>query len=145
MLASGAVAAPTVPSRSLRGELEHVPCGLRAGPAAAPGAPAVRLPGQDYAAVLALGAGPAVLVAARRAAPTAVACLGEVLGEQVWREVGIGGPDDSEQLKARITTLEQQVVDLELKFQEQGDDLHAARTTIPELMAQLNRDPARRH
>ncbi|MFI5621424.1 hypothetical protein [Streptomyces sp. NPDC051567] len=28
-----------------------------------------------------------------------------MLGEQVWREAGIGGPDDTEQLKARITTL----------------------------------------
>ncbi|MFF9870409.1 hypothetical protein ACF1G0_34390 [Streptomyces sp. NPDC013953] len=30
--------------------------------------------------------------------------LGEVLGEQVWREVGIGGPADAEQLKVKITT-----------------------------------------
>jgi hypothetical protein len=44
--------------------------------------------------------------------------LSEVLGEQVWRESGIGGPDAAEQLKARITTLEQQIVDLELKLQE---------------------------
>ncbi|MET8957694.1 hypothetical protein ACWEO4_42980 [Streptomyces sp. NPDC004393] len=42
--------------------------------------------------------------------------LSEVLGKQVWRESGIGGPDDTEQLQARITTLEQQVVDLELKL-----------------------------
>ncbi|MER7000689.1 hypothetical protein [Streptomyces sp. NPDC000410] len=61
------------------------------------------------------------------------------------REVGIGRPDDIEQLKAKITTLEQQVVDLELKLQDQGDELNAARTTNRELMAQLNRDPTRRH
>ncbi|MFI6150703.1 hypothetical protein [Streptomyces sp. NPDC051109] len=67
-----------------------------------------------------------------------------MLGEQVWREVGIGAPDDIEQLKARITTLEQQAVDLELKLHDQGDELHAARATNRELMAQLNRDPARR-
>ncbi|GAX58886.1 hypothetical protein [Streptomyces olivochromogenes] len=71
--------------------------------------------------------------------------LGEVLGEQVWREVGIGGPVDTERLKARITTLEQQIVDLELKLQDHGDELHAARTTIRDLMGQLNREPARRH
>ncbi|MFE2868812.1 hypothetical protein [Embleya sp. NPDC059259] len=65
--------------------------------------------------------------------------LGEVLGEQVWQEVGIGGPDDAEQVKARITGLEQQVVDLELNLQNQGDDLSAARTANRELMAQLNR------
>ncbi len=67
--------------------------------------------------------------------------LGEVSGEQVWREVGIGGPDGTKQLKAKITTLEQQVVDLELKLQDQGDELNAARTTIRELMGQLNRGP----
>ncbi|MET9039334.1 hypothetical protein [Streptomyces mirabilis] len=65
--------------------------------------------------------------------------LSEVLGEQVWRESGVGGPDDTEQLRARITTLEQQVTDLELKLQDQGDDLNAARTANRELMAQLNR------
>ncbi|MER5689690.1 hypothetical protein [Streptomyces sp. NPDC002205] len=53
-------------------------------------------------------------------------------------------PEDGEQLKARITTLEQQVVDLELKLQERGDDLDAARAANRELVAQLNRDPVRR-
>ncbi|MER7694900.1 hypothetical protein [Streptomyces sp. NPDC097610] len=65
--------------------------------------------------------------------------LSEVLGEQVWRESGIGGPDDTEQLQARITTLEQQVVDLELKLQDRDDDLAAARAANRELMTQLNR------
>lgn len=65
--------------------------------------------------------------------------LSEVLGDQVWREVGIGGPEDTEQLKAPITTLEQQVVDLELKLQDQGEELAAARGANPELMGQLNR------
>ncbi|GGX46277.1 hypothetical protein [Streptomyces noursei] len=49
--------------------------------------------------------------------------LSEVLGEQVWRESGIRGPDDTEQLQVRITTLEQQDVDLELKIQERDEDL----------------------
>ncbi|MEV7856439.1 hypothetical protein [Streptomyces sp. NPDC088183] len=65
--------------------------------------------------------------------------LSEALGEQVWRESGIGGPDDTEQLQARITTLEQQIIDLELKVQDQVDDLAAARAANRELMAQLNR------
>lgn len=65
--------------------------------------------------------------------------LSEVLGEQVWRESGIGGPDDAEQLQARITTLEQQIVDLELTLQDRDDDLAAARAANRELMAQLNR------
>ncbi|OXY86780.1 hypothetical protein BEK98_44450 [Streptomyces diastatochromogenes] len=67
--------------------------------------------------------------------------LSEVPGDQVWRQVGIGGPEDTEQLKARITTLEQQIVDLELKLQDQGDELAAARAANRELMAQLNRPP----
>ncbi|MCL7430363.1 hypothetical protein [Streptomyces sp. YS415] len=65
-----------------------------------------------------------------------------MLGDQVWRESGIGGPDDSEQLKARITTLEQHLIDLELKLQERDDDLAAARGANRELMAQLNRAAA---
>ncbi|MET7685774.1 DUF6262 family protein [Streptomyces sp. NPDC005423] len=69
--------------------------------------------------------------------------LSEALGEQVWREVGIGGADDTEQLKARITTLEQQAIDLELKLQECDDDLAAARAANRELMAQLNRQADR--
>nr|WSW48681.1 hypothetical protein OG296_36695 [Streptomyces sp. NBC_01001] len=69
--------------------------------------------------------------------------LSEVLGEQVWREAGIGGPDDTEQLKARITTLEQQTIDLELNLQERDDDLAAARAANRELMAQLNRQADR--
>ncbi|MFF2902181.1 hypothetical protein [Streptomyces sp. NPDC057966] len=65
--------------------------------------------------------------------------LSEVLGDQVWHESGIGGPDDIEQLKARIITLEQQAIDLELKIQDRDDDLAAARAANRELMAQLNR------
>ncbi|MGO4456536.1 hypothetical protein AB4039_04275 [Streptomyces sp. M-16] len=65
--------------------------------------------------------------------------LSQALGEQVWREVGIGGPDDSEQLKARIATLEQQAIDLELQPQVRDDDLAATRAANRELMAQLNR------
>ncbi|WP_069769408.1 hypothetical protein [Streptomyces sp. LUP30] len=70
--------------------------------------------------------------------------LSEALGEQVWRESGIGGPEDTEQLQARITTLERQVVDLELKLQDRDDDLAAARAANRELMPQLIREPARR-
>ena len=63
----------------------------------------------------------------------------EALGEQAWRESGIGGADNTEQLKARITTLEQQTTDLELKLQKRDDELAAARAADRELMAQLNR------
>lgn len=70
--------------------------------------------------------------------------LSDVLGDQVWSESGVGGPEDTGQLKARITTLEQQVIDLELKLQERDDDLAAARAANRELMAQLNRDSGHR-
>jgi hypothetical protein len=63
----------------------------------------------------------------------------EVLGDEVWREAGIGGPDDTERLRARITTLEQQAVDPELRLQERDDDLAAARAAKRELISQLNR------
>ncbi|WP_406349263.1 hypothetical protein OHA44_36965 [Streptomyces sp. NBC_00144] len=59
------------------------------------------------------------------AADARTARLSEALGKQVWRELGIGGPDDTEQ----------QVVDLDLKLQDRNNDLAANR----ELIAQLNR------
>lgn len=65
--------------------------------------------------------------------------LSEILGDQAWRESGLGAPDDIEQLKARITTLEQQVVDLRLREEELTDELDAARAANRELMARLNR------
>jgi hypothetical protein len=34
--------------------------------------------------------------------------LSEALGEQVWKETGLGGPTDIQQLQRRITELEQQ-------------------------------------
>lgn len=65
--------------------------------------------------------------------------LSKTLGEQVWRETGLGAPDDVDQLQARITTLEQQLVDLNLRHDERGEELDAARAANRELMAQLNR------
>lgn len=64
-------------------------------------------------------------------------------GQRSLRESGIGGPDDTDQLKARITTLEQQVVDLELKLGERDEDPAAARAANRELMAQFNRRTGR--
>jgi len=65
--------------------------------------------------------------------------LSEALGEQVWRESGLGAPDDIDQLERRITLLEQQGVDLQLQLQERSQDLDAARAANRELMTQLNR------
>jgi hypothetical protein len=64
--------------------------------------------------------------------------LSEALGEQAWRESGLGAPADIDALGQKITHLEQQAIDLRLQLEEQGEDLAAARATNRELMAQLN-------
>jgi hypothetical protein len=64
--------------------------------------------------------------------------LSETLGEQVWRESGLGAHADIDQLNTRITTLEQQAADLRLQLEERDDELAAARAANRELMAQLN-------
>lgn len=64
--------------------------------------------------------------------------LSEQLGEQAWRESGLGAPADIDQLNQRIVTLEQNVVDVRLQLEERTQDLNAARTTNRELMTSLN-------
>ncbi|MGW7362324.1 hypothetical protein ACWGI8_02605 [Streptomyces sp. NPDC054841] len=65
--------------------------------------------------------------------------LSQLLREQAWREPGLGAPDDVEQLKLRITTLKQQVVDLKLQLEERTEELQAARATNRDLITRLNR------
>lgn len=64
--------------------------------------------------------------------------LSQLLGEQAWRQSGLGAPDDIDALKQRIIGLEQQVADLRLQLQERDDDLAAARGANRELMLQVN-------
>lgn len=64
--------------------------------------------------------------------------LSESLGEQAWRESGLGAPADIDQLNQRILTLEQHVVDIRLQLDERTQDLDAARATNRELMTRLN-------
>ena len=64
--------------------------------------------------------------------------LSETLGEQAWRESGLGTPADIDALSQKIIHLEQQAIDLRLQLEEQGDELAAARATNRELMTQLN-------
>jgi hypothetical protein len=64
--------------------------------------------------------------------------LSEALGEQTWRESGLGTPADIDTLNQTIIHLEQQVIDLRLQLEEQDEDLAAARAANRELMAQLN-------
>ena len=64
--------------------------------------------------------------------------LSEALGEQAWRESGLGTPADIDALNQKIIYLEQQAIDLRLQLEEQDEDLAAARVTNRELIAQLN-------
>jgi hypothetical protein len=64
--------------------------------------------------------------------------LSGALGEDAWRESGLGTPADIDALKQKIIYLEQQAIDLRLQLEEQGEDLAAARAANRELMAQLN-------
>ncbi|GAA3840942.1 hypothetical protein [Streptomyces chiangmaiensis] len=53
--------------------------------------------------------------------------LSEALGEQVWRDSGLGAPADVEELQRTITRLEQQAVDLTASLEEREAELEAAR------------------
>ena len=64
--------------------------------------------------------------------------LSATLGEQAWRESGLGTPADIDALSQKITHLEQQAIDLRLQLEEQGEELAAARAANRELMTQLN-------
>ena len=64
--------------------------------------------------------------------------LSEALGEQAWRESGLGAPADIDALSQTVTHLEQQAIDLRLQLEERDQDLAAARAANRELMAELN-------
>ncbi len=70
--------------------------------------------------------------------------LSETLGNQAWRESGLGTPADIHALNQKITHLEQQAADLRLRLEERDEDLAAARAANRELMAQLNATTGRR-
>jgi hypothetical protein len=64
--------------------------------------------------------------------------LSEALGEQTWRESGLGAPADIDTLHQRISQLEQHNLDLQQQLDEREEDLAAARATNREFMARLN-------
>jgi hypothetical protein len=70
--------------------------------------------------------------------------LSGALGEQAWRESGLGAPADIDALNQKITHLEQQAADLRLQLSDRDDDLAAARTANRELITQLNQPAAAR-
>ena len=68
--------------------------------------------------------------------------LSHVLGDNAWKESGLGAPTDIDALQQRITSLEQQLADVTVQHAARDDDLDAARNANRELMAQLNhREP----
>jgi predicted nucleic acid-binding Zn-ribbon protein len=69
--------------------------------------------------------------------------LSEALGEQAWRQSGLGAPDDIDALQQRTVTLEQQFVDVRLQLEERGDELAAARAADREMMTRINTTPRR--
>ena len=85
-----------------------------------------------------------LLAAQERAARTAAHVrqlehrLSDALGEQAWRQSGLGAPADIDALTGKITSLEQQVIDLRMQLDERDQDLAAARSANRELMAQIN-------
>ncbi len=70
--------------------------------------------------------------------------LSDALGEQAWRESGLGAPADIDALHQKITHLEQQAADLRLQLEERDDELAAARAANRELMTRLNQTAATR-
>lgn len=69
--------------------------------------------------------------------------LSEALGEQAWRESGLGNPADIDALSQKITHLEQEAIDLRLQLEQRDEDLTAARAANRELMTQLNHATSR--
>jgi hypothetical protein len=64
--------------------------------------------------------------------------LSDTLGEQAWRESGLGAPADIDALNHKIIGLEQRVTDLRMQLDDRDQDLAAARAANRELMARLN-------
>jgi hypothetical protein len=70
--------------------------------------------------------------------------LSEALGEQAWRESGLGAPADIDALTARITQAEQEAADVRIQLADRDDELAAARAANRELMASINHEPKMR-
>jgi hypothetical protein len=64
--------------------------------------------------------------------------LSETLGEQAWRESGLGAPADIDALNQKISHQQQETLDLRLQLAERDQDLAAARAANRELIAQHN-------
>ncbi|MDQ2826042.1 MAG: hypothetical protein M3Y04_03605 [Actinomycetota bacterium] len=70
--------------------------------------------------------------------------LSELVGEQTWRDSGLGAPVDIDRLNQRIVLLEAEIADLRIRLDERTEELAAARLANRELMTRVNlpRSPA---
>ena len=64
--------------------------------------------------------------------------LSDELGQQTWRESGLGAPADIDALNQKITHYEQHAAGLRLQLEDRDDELAAARAANRELMTRLN-------
>ncbi|MCZ9345990.1 DUF6262 family protein [Streptomyces sp. TRM76130] len=60
------------------------------------------------------------------------------LGEQAWRDSGLGAPPDIDQLQRRIATLEQELAEKRGELEERTEELEAARAANRELTRAMN-------
>ncbi|MFE1315477.1 DUF6262 family protein [Streptomyces sp. NPDC058755] len=67
--------------------------------------------------------------------------LSQLLGEQAWRDSGLGTAADLDQLQRHATALEQRIVDLQGQLEERAEELQAARAANRELTRSLNHSP----
>jgi transposase-like protein len=67
--------------------------------------------------------------------------LSELLGEQAWRQSGLGAPADIDALQQQITGQEQQIIELRRQLCGRDEELEAARATNREFITRLNRHP----
>lgn len=65
--------------------------------------------------------------------------LSELLGDQAWKESGLGAPPNIKALQSQIIGLEQQVVELVDQLSEREQELDAARAANRELFANMNK------
>ncbi|MET8771173.1 hypothetical protein [Streptomyces sp. NPDC004658] len=64
------------------------------------------------------------------------------MGEQTWRESGLGAPADYEELQRQVVRLEQMNTELTARLEERDAELEAARAANRELTRALNQREA---
>ncbi|GHE16012.1 DUF6262 family protein [Streptomyces alanosinicus] len=64
--------------------------------------------------------------------------LSKLMGEQTWRESGLGPPADHEELQRQVVHLEQMNTELTARLEERDAELEAARAANRELTRALN-------